>query len=208
MSGPGAGGIETASAVLGDVVSILAGEAPVHQPQATARDRPRHLLLLLPPPRGRRPARRPRPDRRRPRPQRDLGRSRRPARPRRRRPPGHGHARVPGGRASPRRRGDRRARLHALAAPRDPGDRGGVRLERCRQPLIERYRDRLPLEPGDPVVTLNEGSTPLIEAPRALREGRRAGAPQARGREPDRLLQGPRHDGRGLAGEGRRAPRR
>lgn len=33
-------------------------------------------------------------------------------------------------------------------------------------PLIERYRDRLLLEPGDPVVTLNEGSTPLIEAPR------------------------------------------
>ena len=29
MSGPGAGGIETATAVLGDVVSILAGEAPV-----------------------------------------------------------------------------------------------------------------------------------------------------------------------------------
>jgi threonine synthase len=33
------------------------------------------------------------------------------------------------------------------------------------QPLIERYRDALPLEPGDPVVSLNEGSTPLIEAP-------------------------------------------
>jgi threonine synthase len=32
--------------------------------------------------------------------------------------------------------------------------------------LIERYRDRLPLEPGDPIVTLEEGSTPLIEAPR------------------------------------------
>jgi threonine synthase len=32
-------------------------------------------------------------------------------------------------------------------------------------PLIERYRDRLPLEDGDPVVTLNEGSTPLVEAP-------------------------------------------
>jgi homoserine dehydrogenase len=31
MSGPGAGGLETASAVLGDVVSILAGEAPVHE---------------------------------------------------------------------------------------------------------------------------------------------------------------------------------
>jgi len=34
------------------------------------------------------------------------------------------------------------------------------------RPLIERYRDRLPLEEGDPVVSLNEGSTPLIEAPR------------------------------------------
>jgi threonine synthase len=32
--------------------------------------------------------------------------------------------------------------------------------------LIERYRDRLSLEPGDPVVSLQEGSTPLIEAPR------------------------------------------
>jgi threonine synthase len=33
-------------------------------------------------------------------------------------------------------------------------------------PLIERYRDDLPLEKGDPVVTLNEGSTPLIHSPR------------------------------------------
>ena len=33
------------------------------------------------------------------------------------------------------------------------------------EPLIERYRDSLPLEPGDPVVSLNEGSTPLVEAP-------------------------------------------
>ena len=32
-------------------------------------------------------------------------------------------------------------------------------------PLLERYRERLPLEPGDPIVTLNEGSTPLVEAP-------------------------------------------
>ena len=31
MSGPGAGGVETASAVLGDVVSIIAGEVPVHE---------------------------------------------------------------------------------------------------------------------------------------------------------------------------------
>src|ERR671916_75979 len=33
------------------------------------------------------------------------------------------------------------------------------------QPLIERFRERLPLEPDDPVVSLGEGSTPLIEAP-------------------------------------------
>jgi threonine synthase len=33
------------------------------------------------------------------------------------------------------------------------------------EPLIERYRERLSLEPGDPVVTMNEGSTPLVEAP-------------------------------------------
>jgi len=33
-------------------------------------------------------------------------------------------------------------------------------------PLVERYRERLSLEPDDPVVTLNEGSTPLVEAPR------------------------------------------
>ena len=39
--------------------------------------------------------------------------------------------------------------------------------------LIERYRDRLPLEPDDPVVSLEEGSTPLIEAPRL---GERIGA--------------------------------
>jgi homoserine dehydrogenase len=31
MSGPGAGGVQTASAVLGDVVSIIGGDAPVHE---------------------------------------------------------------------------------------------------------------------------------------------------------------------------------
>jgi len=32
--------------------------------------------------------------------------------------------------------------------------------------LIERYRERLPFAPGDPVVSLGEGSTPLVPAPR------------------------------------------
>jgi threonine synthase len=31
--------------------------------------------------------------------------------------------------------------------------------------LIERYRERLPFAPGDPLVTLQEGSTPLLRAP-------------------------------------------
>jgi threonine synthase len=33
-------------------------------------------------------------------------------------------------------------------------------------PMIERYREDLPLEDGDPLVTLNECSTPLIHSPR------------------------------------------
>ena len=32
--------------------------------------------------------------------------------------------------------------------------------------LIERYRDRLPFAEGDPVVSLHEGGTPLVPAPR------------------------------------------
>jgi threonine synthase len=39
--------------------------------------------------------------------------------------------------------------------------------------VIERYRERLPFAPGDPVVSLNEGSTPLVAAPRV---SERAGA--------------------------------
>jgi threonine synthase len=39
--------------------------------------------------------------------------------------------------------------------------------------LIERYRDHLPFAPGDPVVSLQEGSTPLVPAPKL---GERVGA--------------------------------
>ncbi len=39
--------------------------------------------------------------------------------------------------------------------------------------LIERYRDRLPFAPDDPVVSLQEGSTPLVPAPKL---GARVGA--------------------------------
>jgi threonine synthase len=41
-----------------------------------------------------------------------------------------------------------------------------VAAARVRLPLIERYRDRLPLDPGTPAVSLLEGSTPLVAAPR------------------------------------------
>lgn len=37
-------------------------------------------------------------------------------------------------------------------------------------PLIERFRDRLPVTDATPVVTLGEGSTPLLPAPRLARE--------------------------------------
>ena len=128
MSGPGAGGTQTASAVLGDVVSILAGEAPVHQPREKLRivtdvsssfylhlevaDQP-GVLARDRPGAGR---------------QRDLGEERRPARHRRRRAPGDGRPRVPRVAVRGRRRGDRPARRHALGAALDPRDRGGVRL--------------------------------------------------------------------------------
>jgi threonine synthase len=35
--------------------------------------------------------------------------------------------------------------------------------------LIERYRDRLPVSPSTPIVSLGEGSTPLLRAPRLAR---------------------------------------
>jgi threonine synthase len=35
----------------------------------------------------------------------------------------------------------------------------------CHVPLIERYRERLPFAEGDPLVSLQEGSTPLLRAP-------------------------------------------
>jgi threonine synthase len=48
------------------------------------------------------------------------------------------------------------------------GLEGGVEQASGRRrhaPLIERHRERLPFAPGDPVVSLQEGSTPVILAP-------------------------------------------
>jgi len=41
----------------------------------------------------------------------------------------------------------------------------GAAFEGTHVPLIERYLDRLPFEPGDKLVSLQEGSTPLLQAP-------------------------------------------
>ena len=37
------------------------------------------------------------------------------------------------------------------------------------RPLIDRYRERLPVSDDTPVVSLGEGSTPLLRAPRVSR---------------------------------------
>jgi threonine synthase len=41
----------------------------------------------------------------------------------------------------------------------------GIQPTGAHVPLIERYRERLPFAPGDPLVSLQEGSTPLLRAP-------------------------------------------
>ena len=70
------------------------------------------------------------------------------------------------------------------------------------QPLIERYRDRLPLEQGDPVVSLNEGSTPLIPAERlSERVGARVFL-KFEGANPTGVVQGPGDDRGCIAGQG------
>ena len=164
LSGPGAGGPQTASAVLGDVISAMI--PPATTPETTAElpfvtdvssafylhlevaDRPGVLAQVaeILGHAGR------------------VGEVRRPAGAGGERPARDGAA--PAARVASLRRAaaDRPARLHALAAARDPRDRRGVHLSRVG--LIERYRDRLPFADGDPVVSLLEGSTPLIPATR------------------------------------------
>ncbi len=162
MSGPGAGGPQTASAVLGDLVSVINGGSPLFEETSRLKIAKHHesafylhlevedrhgVLAKITEILGKHEVSV------RSVVQRGHGR---------RRAADHGHA--PRRRAELRRgaEADRQAQGPALEAPRDPGDRGGVRLVPAG--LIERYRDKLPLEDGDPVVTLNEGSTPLIHA--------------------------------------------
>ncbi len=174
MSGPGAGGVQTASAVLGDVVSILAGEAPVHETREElpivadvtssfylhleVADRPGVLAQIA----------------------KVLGDNEISVKSVVQRGIGDDarlvmvlHECLESRFAAAVER-DRRARRPALGAAVDPGDRGGVRVRAARRapadatlPDRALSRDRrCRWSRGDPVVTLNEGSTPLIEAPR------------------------------------------
>ncbi len=95
----------------------------------------------------------------------------RPAWPRRARAPGDGHPsarRVAPARGPETHRG---ARLPTLNPTRHTCNRRGVHVSntismgKSHVPLIERYRDRLPFDEGDPIVSLQEGSTPLLRAP-------------------------------------------
>ena len=74
--------------------------------------------------------------------------------------------------------------------------------------VIARYRSGCRCPPSDPVITLGEGSTPLVAAEALSDAARLRGLAQGRGVQPDRVVQGPRDD-RGAQRRGRpRAPRR
>ena len=100
---------------------------------------------------------------------------------------------------------DRPAGLHALAAARDPRDRRGVHAE-PRRPDRALPRPAAVRARTTPSSRCGEGSTPLVLAARRLRARRRRGVAEARGRQPDRLVQGPRDDLRGV-GRGARGRR-
>ena len=146
-----------------DPAGLDAGD---HRPPG---DRHRRRVGLLPAPRGRRPPRRARPDRPAARAAGRLDPLGRAEGAGRERAPGDGHPPDPRVALLRGDGPDRRAGLHALAAAGDPRHRRGVRLMAG---LIERYRDRLPFAADDPVVSLHEGSTPLVPAPRLSERGR------------------------------------
>ena len=101
LSGPGAGGPQTASAVLGDVISAMIPPATTPETTERAAVRRRRRVGVLPAPRGRRPPRRARPDRRDPRHAGRVGEVGRPAGPGRQRAARDGAA--PAARVAPLR---------------------------------------------------------------------------------------------------------
>ena len=95
-----------------------------------------------------------------------------------------------------------RARLHPRPAARDPRDRRRVRSDARAHRALPRPAAVRRRRPGR---LARRGLDPARARAGHQRARRRRGLAQARGREPDRLVQGPRHDVRGVR---RRAQRR
>ena len=129
MSGPGAGGPQTASAVLGDVISAMIPPASTPEPSQRLEIVEDVVSRVLPAPGGRRPARRPGAGRADPGDAGRVDQVGRPEGPRRERAPGHGRA--PDPRVAPARR--RRAHRPAWSscAPRRARS-GSSRKSSCR----------------------------------------------------------------------------
>ena len=199
LSGPGAGGPQTATAVLGDVVSAMI--PPASTPETTealpvvndvesafylhleVADRPGVLaqvaeLLGMQGASIRSVV------------QKGLGEN---ARAR------ADHAPAAGVALLRRRAADRPARLRPLRPARDPGDRRGVHVTGpdralARPAAVRPRRSR----------RVAVGGLDAAGAGRArVRARRLRGVAEARGRQPDRLVQGPRDDVRGLGGGAR-----
>src|SRR5205085_3682189 len=134
--------------------------------RARAPSSRRPALALLPARRGRRRARGTRAHRAAARGARRLDRTPRAAPARQRRDAARRHPRGPRGLNRGRPGPDRAPAGDAVAARRPAGHlvarrhRDGLDMI----PLVERYRDRLPIAQGDPIVSLCEGSTPLVRA--------------------------------------------
>ena len=75
-------------------------------------------------------------------------------------------------------------------------------------PLAERYRDRLPVDRRHAGRVARRGLDAAPPRPAPLRAARHRALAQVGGLEPDRELQGPRHDRGGVEGASRRARRR
>ena len=163
LSGPGAGGPQTASRRArrrhqrDDPARLHAGD------DAVAAGRGRRQVRLLPRDGGRRRARRAGPGGRGARHAGRVDQVRGPARARR---PGAARDGHPPAAGVPLLRRGATAGADAVRArdaARDPRARRGVQRL---MGLMTRYADRLPFAPGDPVISLEEGSTPLVLAER------------------------------------------
>ena len=204
LSGPGAGGPQTATAVLGDVVSAMIPPASTPGDDRGAARGQRRRVGLLPAPGGRRPARRAGPGRRAAGDAGRLDPLRGPEGAGRERPPRADHAPAAGVALLRRRAADRAARLHPLRPARDPRDRRGVHIDRADRALARPAAVRA----GRPR-RVAVGGLDAAGAGRArVRARRLRGVAEARGRQPDRLVQGPRDDLRGVGGRARGGARR